>query len=89
MVRPANIVIVDTGKISLIDFGLSTYPTNEIRKRSDFARLETGFKRASCSIREENTHDLEDGGSEDIKTNNYASVGSWQRCNKFFEQRNI
>ena len=72
-VRIANIVVADTGKISLIDFGLSTYPTNEKRKGRDFAGLDTSFNRASYSIREENEYDLEDGSSEGTENNNYAS----------------
>ena len=72
-VRPANIVVAETGKISLIDFGLSTYPSCEKRKKSDFAALDRSFNRASYSIQEENEVDLDDGDSEGTKNNNYAS----------------
>ena len=58
-VRPANIVVADTGKISLIDFGLSTYPTNEEGKRSDFAGLDTSFNREPYGIQEEDEEDRE------------------------------
>ena len=76
-VRPANIVVSETGKISLIDFGLSTYPTSEKRKKRDFEALDQSFRRGSYGVNEVNEDDLEGMESEAAYNENkkYGSDG--------------
>ena len=56
-VRPANIVVSETGKISLIDFGLSTCPASEKRKKKDFEALDQSFRRGPYGVHEGNEDD--------------------------------
>ena len=57
-VRLANIVVSETGKISLIDFGLSSYPSSEKLKKRDFEALDQTFRRDSYGVHEGNKDDL-------------------------------
>ena len=72
-VRLANIFFSETGKISLIDFGLSTCPTSEKRKKSDFEALDQSFTRRSYGVHEGNEDDLEDMPSKKADTKNSRS----------------
>ena len=72
-VRPANIVVSETGKISLIDFGLSTCPASEKRKKKDFEALDQSFRRGSYGVHEGNEDDLEDMPSKKADTKNSGS----------------
>ena len=76
-VRPANIVVSETGKISLIDFGLSTCPASEKRKKKDFEALDQSFRRGSYGVHEGNEDDLEVNGEKaDNKNKRYGSDGN-------------
>ena len=76
-VRPANILVSETGKIWLIDFGSSRCPSNEERKRNDFAALDSIFKRNFSGNQQGNGVYLEDPDSEGIgiSNNKYRSEG--------------
>ena len=77
-VRAANIVVSETGKISLIDFGLSTCPASEKRKKKDFEALDQSFRRGSYGVHEGNEDDLEDMPSKkaDIKNSGSRNDGN-------------
>ena len=72
-VRPANIVVSETGKISLIDFGLSTSPTSEKRKKRDFEALDQSFRKGSYGVHEGSEEDLDDMSSKKADTKNSRS----------------
>ena len=72
-VRPANIVVSETGKILLIDFGLSTCPASEKRKKRDFEALDQSLRKGSYGVHEGNEDDLEDMPSKKADTKNSGS----------------
>ena len=62
----------------MIDFGLSTCPTSERRKKRDFDALDQTFKRGSYDVHEGNEDNMEVSNAEktDTKNNKYGSGGN-------------